>query len=325
VSRIFDALQRLESERSGDDASALPQGPELLRRAERRAAEKWEVAGSDAGVDLVERSEEDEPGPAAAEFQVSNGKPALSIAQGNARVAGSELLEKSPSLKMSLAQQSRLVCVTDRESPTAEAIRLLGVRLRDLRQIRPLKTMLITSTIPQEGKSTISANLACALAQASGEKVLLLEGDLRRPSLLQIFGTEATSGIADCVKDGGRKLAGIYRLEDAGCWILPCGRAPGNPLELLQSDGLKALTERLTALFDWIVIDSPPVLPLADTSIWMRMADGVLLVTREGTTQKRQLEKGLEALDKHKLLGALVNGAVASEYSGYYDSPSIAS
>jgi Mrp family chromosome partitioning ATPase len=76
--------------------------------------------------------------------------------------------------------------------------------------------------------------------------------------------------------------------------------------------------ERLTAYFDWIIIDSPPVLPLADTSIWMRMADGVLLVTRQGTTQKRQLQKGLEALDQKKLLGALLNGAVASTYSGYY-------
>ncbi len=325
MSRIFDALQRLESERSGDDASALPQGPELLQRAERRAAEKWEVAGSRTDIDPPEKREEDELGSSNAESVVANGKPALHLAQGKSKAAASELLDKAPSLKISLALQSRLVCVTDRESPTAEAIRLLGVRLRDLRQIRPLKTVLITSTIPQEGKSTISANLACALAQVSGEKILLLEGDLRRPSLLQIFGAEATSGISECLKDEGRKLAGIYRLEDAGCWILPAGRTPSNPLKLLQSHELKMVMERLSECFDWIIIDSPPVLPLADTSIWMRMADGVLLVTREGTTQKRELEKGLEALDQQKLLGALVNGAVASAYSGYYDAPSTAS
>ena len=83
--------------------------------------------------------------------------------------------------------------------------------------------------------------------------------------------------------------------------------------------------EQLAAYFDWIIIDSPPVLPLADTSIWMRMADGVLLVTRQGTTQKRQLQKGLEALDQKKLLGALMNGAVASTYSGYYDRSTVSS
>ena len=76
--------------------------------------------------------------------------------------------------------------------------------------------------------------------------------------------------------------------------------------------------DQLAANFDWIIIDSPPVLPLADTSIWMRMADGILLVTRQGTTEKKQLQKGLEALDPKKTLGALVNGATVSAYSGYY-------
>jgi capsular exopolysaccharide synthesis family protein len=236
-----------------------------------------------------------------------------------------EILEKFPSLPITLAAQSRLVCLTDKEDPTAEAIRLLGVRLRDLRRIRPLKKLLITSTIPQEGKSTIAANLACALASSADEKVLLVEGDLRRPTLRLMFGIGATDGILDSLRDEEKKLTGIYRLEDAGVWILPAGDTPSNPLELLQSKQLPLLMERLATYFDWIIIDSPPVLPLADTSIWMRMADGVLLVTRQGTTQKRQLQKGLEALDQKKMLGAVLNGSVASSYSGYYGHPSISS
>lgn len=325
MSRIFDALQRLESERSGDDTSVLPQGPELLRRAERRAAEKWENADSRVEVEVPEKGDEDRLGPIDVESRELEGVSPASVHQSPPSISRSEILEACPSLKISLALQSRLVCLTDRESPTAEAIRLLGVRLRDLRRTRALKTVLITSTIPQEGKSTISANLACVLAQVPGEKTLLLEGDLRRPSLLQMFGTEATSGISECVKGEGRQLTGIYRLEDAGCWILPAGRSMSNPLELLQAQELKVLMDRLTAYFDWIIIDSPPVLPLADTSIWMRMADSVLLVTRQGITQKRQLEQGLEALDQKKLLGALVNGGIASAYSGYYDTPSMPS
>ena len=82
---------------------------------------------------------------------------------------------------------------------------------------------------------------------------------------------------------------------------------------------------QLAAWFDWIIIDSPPVLPMADTSIWMRLADGVLLVTRQGTTEKQQLQKGLAALDSTKLLGALLNGSMASAYSGYYYRSSLAS
>jgi capsular exopolysaccharide synthesis family protein len=323
VSQIFDALQRQESERSGDDSSALSQGPDLLRRAERRAAARWEASGPLSELDVPNNIEEDglgeievAPPPAAVES-------AKGVAHGPSTASRSEVLEKLPSLEISLSLQSRLVCLTDKETPTAEAIRLLGVRLKNLRRSRPLKKVLITSTIPQEGKSTISANLACALAQSSDEKTLLIEGDLRRPSLLKMFGIEKVRGISECVRDEGRVLSGIYRLENAGCWILPAGQSPSNPLELLQSQRLHVLMDRLTEYFDWIIIDSPPVLPLADTSIWMRMADGVLLVTRQGTTQKHQLQKGLEALDQQKLLGALLNGAMASAYSGYYETPSI--
>jgi capsular exopolysaccharide synthesis family protein len=211
-----------------------------------------------------------------------------------------------------------MVCLTDRENPTAEALRLLAVRLRDLRRVRPLKKLLITSTIPQEGKSTIAANLACALAQATDERILLVDGDLRRPSLSRIFGMSATRGISEWLHDDDAALPDIFRLETAGIWILPAGNPRGNPLEALQSQRLPVLLEQQAAYFDWIIIDSPPVMPLADTSVWMRLSDGVLLVTRQGTTEKKQLQKGLDAIDSQKLLGALLNGTMASAYSGYY-------
>jgi capsular exopolysaccharide synthesis family protein len=302
----------------------MPQGPELLRIAERRASARWESAGSrfeiNASASVLEET------PEAIEVAPSSPAPKQAEApEALSKEKRAEVLEKFPSLPITLASQSRLVCLTDKEDPTAEAIRLLGVRLRDLRRIRPLKKLLITSTIPQEGKSTIAANLACALASSADEKVLLVEGDLRRPTLRLMFGIGATDGILDSLRDEEKKLTGIYRLEDAGVWILPAGDTPSNPLELLQSKQLPLLMERLATYFDWIIIDSPPVLPLADTSIWMRMADGALLVTRQGTTQKRQLQKGLEALDQKKMLGAVLNGSVASSYSGYYGHPSISS
>ena len=78
------------------------------------------------------------------------------------------------------------------------------------------------------------------------------------------------------------------------------------------------MLDQVAALFDWIIIDSPPILPLADTSVWMRLTDGILLVTRQGTTEKQQLQKGLEAFESKKLIGALLNGSQASAYSGYY-------
>jgi Mrp family chromosome partitioning ATPase len=117
---------------------------------------------------------------------------------------------------------------------------------------------------------------------------------------------------------GETETRNIYRLESLGLWVLPAGTTPQNPLELMQSGKLAQLMDQLQGWFDWIVIDSPPVLPLADTSIWSRLSDGILLVTRKGTTEKQQLQRGLEALEKSKLLGALVNSSENAAHSDYY-------
>jgi len=322
MSRIFDALRRSESERSGSDLDMLPKGPDLLRRAENIAASRWEVAPFDKETEAKIHVEADYRAVLeTARTAVAAGEPPLDRGglPGAERV---EVLSQFQSLSIAPPSQSRVVCLTDRENPTAEALRLLAVRLRDLRRVRPLKKLLITSTIPQEGKSTISANLACALAQATDERVLLVDGDLRRPSLTRIFGISATRGISEWLHDDDAALPDIFRLETAGIWILPAGNPRGNLLEALQSQRLPVLLEQQAAYFDWIIIDSPPVMPLADTSVWMRLSDGVLLVTRQGTTEKKQLQKGLDAIDSQKLLGALLNGTMASAYSGYYYSSS---
>jgi capsular exopolysaccharide synthesis family protein len=318
MSRIFDALQRSEWDRSGADTADAAGGSEVLKQAELYAASEWAGAanGSEILKQLDSKSNHSErSGPVVGEGEKTASIPDL------AALKAAELrhsFSQFKSLPISLSPQSRLVCLTDRDSPTAEALRLLAVRLRDHRRMKPLKKVLITSTIPQEGKSTIAGNLSCALSHASDERVLLIEGDLRRPSLTTMFGIENAPGVCESLRDEGDPLRNIYHLEEASLWILPAGKTRGNPLGFLQSSRLPAFMDQLAAYFDWIVIDSPPVLPLADTSIWMRVADGILLVTRVGTTQKHQLEKGLEALDSAKMLGALVNSSATSAYSGYY-------
>ncbi|HVR27404.1 MAG TPA: CpsD/CapB family tyrosine-protein kinase, partial [Candidatus Polarisedimenticolia bacterium] len=155
------------------------------------------------------------------------------------------------------------------------------------------------------------------LARRKPQKTLLLEGDLRRPNIISQFGLGKLPGLCEWLS-GESQSINIYRLESLGVWILPAGSTPQNPLELMQSGKLSPLMEQLEAWFDWIVIDSPPVLPLADTSLWSRLADGILLVTRKGTTEKQQLQRGLEAIDKSKLLGALVNSSANAAHSDYY-------
>jgi Mrp family chromosome partitioning ATPase len=99
---------------------------------------------------------------------------------------------------------------------------------------------------------------------------------------------------------------------------MPAGRTPQNPLEVLQSSKLNALIAQLSDWFDCIVIDSPPVLPLADTSVWMRLADGIILVARQGISEKKQLQKGLDAIDPQKLIGSILNCSQGSAHSDYY-------
>jgi len=227
-------------------------------------------------------------------------------------------LRQFQSLPVSLPADSKLICLTAPESLGAEKFRFLGVRLRQLQHSRPLKKLLITSTIPEEGKSTVSANLATILARKQQPKVLLLDGDLRRPSLGKLFGLGKLPGLSEWLLGEPRPIKHIYRLEGPNLWFLPAGRPPENPLELMQSGRLSRLMEQLTAWFDWIIIDSPPVLPLADTSVWGRLADGILLVTREGTTKRRQLQRGLQALEESKVLGAVVNSSASTDHTNYY-------
>ena len=290
MSQLFDALQRSESERSGADPGKLSAATDLLAAAERQVF----ASGEDR--------------PRVTEEEPENGRRTLK--------AHDDQFSQFQSVQVLVPPQSKLVCVTEEDSLAAEKFRLLGVRLRHLQQKHPLKRLLVTSSIAEEGKSTVAANLACVLTNR--HKTLLLEGDLRRPTLAQQFGVGKVPGLSELLQGEPASAMNIYHLESLGFWILPAGSPPKNPLELLQSGKLSLLMDQLAGWFDWIVIDSPPVLPLADTSVWMRLADGVLLVTRPGKTSKRQLQLGLEAVEQPKLLGAVLNGSSAAK-SSYYN------
>lgn len=318
MSLIFDALQRSEAEQSGVDLSALAAATEVLQRAELRAVAERETALKFEQPDAKQGAKQDKPlslqaAPAATIAAEAPGSAELPLNDQHAQV-----FAQFPSRPVSIPPYSRLVCLTDSNSLAAEKFRFVGVRLQHLRRDRPLKKVLITSTIPQEGKSTVSANLACTLARRMQQRTLLVEGDVRRPTLSQIFGLERIPGICECLQGERNLMTSVYHLEGPDLWILPSGSAPNNPLELLQSARLPAMMDQLAAWFDWIVIDSPPVMPLADTSVWMRLADGILLVARQGITEKRQLQSGLEALESKKLIGALLNGSKSAVHSDYY-------
>ena len=268
MSRLFEALQRSESEHSGMPISEPPlsAATELLEAAEQEKREFGEF----------------------------------------------------PSVHVKVAPSKRLVTLTAEGSLGAEKFRFLAVRLSHLRQSRAIKRVVVTSTMAEEGKSLVSANLAIALAQKCQHKVLLIDGDLRRPSLAETFGIKKLPGLSEWVQDGSSPASRVYRLEEPGLWLLPAGSASENPLELMQSPKLSQMWEQLGTWFDWIIIDTPPLLPLADTSVWMRLSDGVLLVAREAKVERRHFKKGLEAVKTSNLIGVILNDTESAQQSSYY-------
>jgi protein-tyrosine kinase len=296
MSLIFDALQRSGFEKTGVEYPDLVSvATEVLDAEDERTPEKQEVS--------------EQP----AEFQM----PAAPMAEDSSQDRTIDVLPAFPSLDVYVSSNSRLVCFTEPNSLAAEKFRFLGVRLRQLRQNRTLKKVLVTSTIPEEGKSLVAANLAGVLAKRK-ERVLLIDGDLRRPTLGAHFGLGRLGGLAEWLQNGQQTASNIYHLGGPDFWFMPAGEPPANPLELMQSGRLSGLMEQLTPLFDWIIIDSPPLLPLADTTVWQRFADGTLLVVREGTTEKNALQRGIEILKKGDLIGVVLNGSSHGNHQNYY-------
>ena len=318
MSQIFDALQRSEAERSGLSRDALLQPTEMLRRVEEDEAARWEATTVVSDEDSFGIAEHERVQDLAAEPAIAEERSSVDLARATSPRMGGSVFDDFKSLEIVPSQQGRLVSITDPEDPATEAFRLLAVRLRTLRRKRALKRVLITSSIPQEGKSTVSANLACTLAKTPEQRILLLEGDVRRPGLSKIFGVGSKTGLCECLRGDCDLIESIYYLKPAGVWFLPAGDSQSKPLEHLQSSKLPALIERLSEWFDWIIIDSTPVLPLADTSIWTRLSDGILLVARPGITERRLFKRGIEALDGQKVIGALMNSARNLPHSDYY-------
>jgi len=303
MSRIFDALQRSGTEQSGVEY------PDMVSVA----TEVFEALRNQAAAETPRR-----------DYAPVSLEPAIVTALAEVQPLQIPSQEKAPAttpdfptLQVNVPPSSRLVFFTEPDSLAAEKFRFLGVRLRQLRHTRTLKKVLVTSTIPEEGKSLISANLAGVLARRK-ERVLLLEGDIRRPVLARQFSLGRLAGLGEWLQSGNETLSNIYHLGGPGFWLMPAGAPPENPLELMQSGRLSQLMALLSSLFDWIIVDSPPLLPLADTTVWTRLTDGTLLVTREGRTEKAALQRGLESLKKSDLLGIVLNSCTTPEHTSYY-------
>jgi capsular exopolysaccharide synthesis family protein len=220
--------------------------------------------------------------------------------------------------------EDHLIALNNGKELGNEKFRLLQSRLRQMSLLRKINTVLITSAVPEDGKSLVAANLAISLATHTNLKVLLLEGDLHKPTLAKKVGLTGRPGLSECLSNGGTVEKSCYRLRNNHLWVLPAGRSQEHPLSLLQSAIFQRIFAILSSAFDWILIDSPPLLPLADAGFWAQQSDGILLVVRNAHTPRELLKRSLEVIDTSKLIGVVFNDSQPTEhdyYKRYYRSP----
>lgn len=200
-----------------------------------------------------------------------------------------------------------------------EEFRTLRTRLLQMRERSPLQTILVTSVLPGEGKTFVAANLAEVFVQQRGRRVLLIDGDLRLSRLHAMLGAAPAPGLSEFLRGDAEASSIIQRGTPENLFFIPGGRAASNPTELLGSGRLKSLLHRLAPLFDWIVVDSPPCVPLSDASLIADICDGVLMVVRSGKTPFDVAQKGSQQFREKRLLGVVLNQvAPQSAYSAYY-------
>jgi protein-tyrosine kinase len=214
-----------------------------------------------------------------------------------------------------------LVAFHDPKSVEAELFKVLRTNLLFPAKGRPPKSILITSAVPGEGKSFVAANLAISIAKGVEEHVLLMDADVRRPSIHQFFGLGQTGGLSDYLLTGANVSKHFIKTPVDKLTILPAGSPPDNPVELLTSQKMKALLHEVSRRYEdrFIIIDSAPSSLASETAAITNYVDGVILVVRAGKTPRKAVTEVIEQLGKEKILGIIMNHSdqIVKKYYGY--------
>lgn len=206
----------------------------------------------------------------------------------------------------------------DPKSIVSEAFRVLRTNLQFAGVDKPLKKILITSSVPQEGKSLITSNLAISIASA-GNKTLLVDADLRRPKQQKNFLLENYKGLSNLLAENLPLESVINETKVENLHVLTSGPVPPNPAEILGSAKMKKFIEEACSIYDMVLFDSPPVNSVADASILSASMDGVILVVEAGSTEREAAMVAKQQLEKvnARILGVVLN-KVEQKSGGYY-------
>ena len=195
------------------------------------------------------------------------------------------------------------------QSVEAEIFKVLRTNLLFPLEGKPPKTLLVTSAVPGEGKSFVCANLAISIAQGVEEYVMLVDGDIRKPSIHTLFGLGQVKGLSEYLSSQKELSQILYKSTIPKLTILPGGMPPMNPSELLTSKKMKTLLLEVTKRYDnrYVIIDSPPPSMAPETVAMSKFVDAVLFVVRAGKTQRKAVEEAIEQIGKDKVIGIVLN------------------
>jgi receptor protein-tyrosine kinase len=249
------------------------------------------------------------------EPRTATAPPVATVDMGGNLAGLLELVEEVP---FRTATDSLLIDTTRPHEAPMEEFRTLRTRLNHMQSLQPIHTVVVTSASPAEGKSLTAANLALAEAHLAGNTTLLADFDFRRPLIHTMFGIDRGPGITDYLMGQAPLHKVIKRIAGTNLYVMPAGSAVINPLELLNLREVKHLLDRLPSLFQWVIMDSPPLLFAADANLLGTLSDGTLLVVRIGHTTIDSVTRAMQSLCNNNVLGIVVNGARRGElYSKY--------
>jgi protein-tyrosine kinase len=295
MSRIHEALKKAEQER------AASQGGHVVD-----ASRVGEMPGSEMGATVASVT--------------STAVPGAPVPSFSSQFTFDTLLARCGQTTWHPDEKTMLFFSGQEHLNGMEEFRTLRSRLYQLREKMPLKKVLVSSSLPREGKSFVAANLAQVMVKQHGRRVLLIDADLRGSKLHMTLGTVSTPGLADYLLGESDEYAVMQRGPMENLFFVPAGRQVPSPAELVANGRLKFLLSRVESLFDWIIIDSPPAVPVSDASLLANFCDGVLLVVRSNVTPSDSARKARQEFRDKQLVGVVLNGIEpdSSAYSRYY-------
>ena len=303
MSRIHEALKKAEQERAVSQGGSAHSSFATPERSE-----------------LPARTIDEDPSATVATGVPSGGIPLTSAMPSFANPFGLDaLLARCPQLQWK-PDATMLFFNGDDSAIGTEEFRTLRSRLYHMREKMTLKKLLITSALPKEGKSFTASNLAQVLVRQHGRRVLLIDADLRGPRLHLMLGTTASPGLSDYLQGRSDEFSIMQRGPMENLFLIPSGDEISDPAELVSNGRLKFLLQRVEALFDWIIIDSPPAVPVSDASVLAKSCDGVLMVVRSNATPVDMARRAREEFPDQALVGVVLNGtnSASTPYSRYY-------